>query len=104
MLFTIDDYKNALLSDDSFKTFSHLEPVKDENDDFLFSSGRFSVVFKMLDMCSGKYHALKCFCHINQEHLEHSKEVANYLRFLKSPYLASYTFLEDEIWLDNGID
>lgn len=104
MLFSIEDYKNALLFDDSFKTLSNLEPVKDQNDNFLFSSGRFSVVFQMRDTGSGKYHALKCFCHIDQGHLEHSKEVADYLRIIKSPYLASYKFLEDEIWLDNGMD
>src|SRR5690606_16789243 len=104
MLFSIEDYKNALVFDDSFKTLSNLEPVKDQNDDFLFSSGRFSVVFKMRDTDSGKYHALKCFCHIDQEHLEHSKEVAAYLRIIKSNYLTSFKFLEDEIWLTNGVD
>ncbi|MCS6796551.1 MAG: hypothetical protein RMJ97_05280 [Raineya sp.] len=44
MLFTIQDYKDTLLFEDSFKTLP-LVPCRDENDEFIFSSGRTAVVF-----------------------------------------------------------
>lgn len=104
MIFSISDYKDCLLFDDSFKTLKHLTPMKDEQGDFIFSSGRNSVVFKMLDSQNNSHKALKCFINVNEEQLANIKVVSDYMQYIRSPYLVPYQFYEEEIWLASSYE
>jgi serine/threonine protein kinase len=104
MIFNISDYKDALLYEDSFKTLKHLQPVKDEEGEFVFSSGRNAVVFKMWDEMELKHKALKCYTSTTNERLEYVQQVADYLTAVISPYLVKFEFYDDELWVDNGMD
>jgi serine/threonine protein kinase len=104
MLFNISDYKDALLYEDSFKTLKHLQPVKDDEGEFVFSSGRNAVVFKMWDTLEQKHKALKCYTSTTAERLKYVQQVADYLTAVISPYLVKFEFYDDELWVDNGME
>jgi serine/threonine protein kinase len=104
MIFTISEYKDCLSFDDSFKTLKHLESSKDENGDFIFSSGRNSVVFKMIDKQSNAFKALKCFINVNEDQLTYIKEVSEYLQYIKSSYVVPYQYFDQELWLASSYE
>ena len=98
MLFTIQDYKEAFLFDDSFKTLS---VAPDDPHEPLFSSGRTAVVFKVKDQKTNTYLALKCFLQLHDHTIERSKHISHFLSWVKSPYLVGYQLYEKEIWIQN---
>jgi uncharacterized delta-60 repeat protein len=100
-VFTIQDYKEALLYDDSFKSLK-IKPVTDEQGEFIFSSGRTAVVFKVKDLQTGKFKALKCFTMLHENALGRNQAIGRFLQFVQSPYLVDYQFLEEEIWVDDA--
>jgi uncharacterized delta-60 repeat protein len=100
-MFSIQEYKESLLYDDSFKTLK-IKPVTDEQGEFIFSSGRTAVVFKVQDLTDGGYKGLKCFTLIHENALERNQTISRFLQFVQSPYLVPYRFLEEEIWVDDG--
>ena len=103
MLFpTISDYKNALVIPESFATLGSLRPEKGLIDDVYFSSGNFAVVFKMRDTQTGKLYAVKCFTREQDRRVESLESISDYLEAVKSPYLVPYTFLKDEIWVNDA--
>ena len=58
----ISEYVDAIkAAEDNFEKLSHLRPVLDEGSNPIMSSGNFAVVFKMEDVNSGKFYAVKCF-------------------------------------------
>jgi len=77
MLFTIQEYKDALLYDDSFKTLK-IRPVTNEHGELIFSSGRTAVVFKVEDRNTGQHKALKCFTQVQDFALERSQMVSRF--------------------------
>lgn len=99
MIFTISEYKDCLSFGDSFKTLKHLEPSKDENGEYVFSSGRNSVVFKMVDKQTNGFKALKCFINVNKDQLEYIRQVSEYLQYIKSSYIVPYQYFEQELWM-----
>ena len=102
MIFSIAEYKDSLLFDDAFKTQTQLVPIKDDDDEFVFSSGRNSVVFKMFDKQTKRHKALKCFINVSDEQLENVKKVSDYLQYIKSPYIVPYKYCEEELWVTSG--
>lgn len=100
-MYTIQEYKEALLYNDSFKTLT-IKPVKNEQGEFIFNSGRTAVVFKVKDEKDGRYKALKCFTLFQEADFDRFHIISRYLQWIKSPYLVSYRFLQEEIWIDDA--
>ena len=58
----ISEYTEAILSaEDNFNELVNLRPVLDNNGRPIMSSGNFAVVYKMRDIESSKFYAVKCF-------------------------------------------
>ena len=58
----ISEYIEAVRSaEDNFAKLSNLRPVLDNNGNPIMSSGNFAVVFKMQDIDTGRFFAVKCF-------------------------------------------
>lgn len=58
----ISEYIKAIRSaEDNFDKLSNLRPVLDDNGNPVMSSGNFAVVFKMKDINTGRFYAVKCF-------------------------------------------
>lgn len=54
----ISEYVKAIQdASDNLDKLAHLTPVQDDHGEPYRSSGAFAVVFKMLDMSTGKYYA-----------------------------------------------
>jgi serine/threonine protein kinase len=103
MLFpSISDYKEAIALSESFATLTYLTPEKGLFADVYFSSGNFAVVFKMRDSRTGKLHAVKCFTREQERRTESLGQISAYLETLQSPFIVPYTFLNDEIWVNDA--
>ncbi len=103
MLFpNISDYKSAIAIPESFVTLGDLRLEKGLSDDVYFSSGNFGVVFKMRDTQAGKLHAVKCFTREQERRTESLDNISQYLSTFQSPYIVPYTFLKDEIWVNDA--
>ena len=103
MLFpNISDYKNAIVIPESFATLGNLRPENGLLGDIYFSSGNFAVVFKMRDVQTGKLHAVKCFTREQERRTESLDNISRYLGTSRSPYIVPYTFLKDEIWVNDA--
>ena len=58
----ISEYIEAIKSaEDNFKELTNLRPVHGDDGQPVMTSGNFAVVFKMEDIETGKFYALKCF-------------------------------------------
>ena len=58
----ISEYIEAIKSaEDNFEELSYLRPVLGDDGLPVMTSGNFAVVFKVKDMNTGKFYALKCF-------------------------------------------
>ena len=72
----ISEYIEAIRSaEDNFDKLSNLRPVLDNNGNPIMSSGNFSVVFKMQDIDTGRFFAVKCFTREQDEREERYKEI-----------------------------
>ena len=99
---SISDYKEAIALTESFATLTYLTPEKGLFGDVYFSSGNFAVVFKMRDSRTGKLHAVKCFTREQERRTESLEQISAYLETLHSPFIVPYTFLNDEIWVNDA--
>lgn len=98
---SITEYRDALRFEGALKKYSMLELVTDSKDQPCFSSGNFSVVFRMKDKSTGKEYAIKCFTR-DQERRQKSYElISQNLNKLYSPYLVHYEYLPDEVWVNS---
>jgi serine/threonine protein kinase len=103
MLFpSISDYKEAIALTESFATLTYLTPEKGLFGDVYFSSGNFAVVFKMRDSRNGALKAVKCFTREQERRTESLGQISAYLETLHSPFIVPYTFLNDEIWVNDA--
>ncbi len=99
--------------DDYFDKLSNLRPVLDANGEPVMSSGNFAVVFKVQDIKSGKYYALKCF-HREQERRDEyyqliSEELNKELMYFiygtqntSTSYLIHVQYYDKEFFVDIG--
>ncbi|MCS6796913.1 MAG: hypothetical protein NZ516_13240, partial [Raineya sp.] len=78
-----------------------LVPCRDENDEFIFSSGRTAVVFKMQHKERGTLHALKCFTQLHPETFQRSRAISRYLQNNPASYFVNYLALDEELWVQD---
>ena len=98
----ISEYVKAIQdASDNLDKLAHLTPVQDDHGEPYRSSGAFAVVFKMLDMSTGKYYALKCFTEEQQGRAEAYRQIADELEMFDSPYITSVKYMEKELFVDS---
>ena len=85
-----------------FATLIHLEAVMDEEfDEPWFSTGKFGIVFKLIDPKNGQRYALKVFKERDAEKEERLRQIGEQIAAYPSHYWISYEFLEDEIPIES---
>lgn len=103
----ISEYTEAILSaEDNFNELFYLRPVLDDNGNPIMSSGNFAVVYKMVDVNNGKYHAVKCFTRDQANRKGSYKEISNYISKINNSYshnyLISVQYFENELFVDSS--
>lgn len=97
----ISEYIEAIKSaEDNFKELTNLRPVFSDDRQPVMTSGNFAVVFKMQDVESGKFYALKCFTKEQEGRGEAYRQIADALKDVDSPYLVSLRYLDKELFVD----
>ena len=100
---TLSEYKEAiLLAEDNFNVLTYLRPVLDDDGQPVMTSGNFAVVFKMKDVETGKFHAVKCFTREQEGRTEAYRLIAEELKDVDSPYLTSIRYLDKELFVDTN--
>ena len=98
----ISEYVRAIQdASDNLGELAHLVPVLDDHGEPYRSSGAFAVVFKMLDKSTGKYYALKCFTEEQEGRADASRQIADELGMVDSPYITSVKYMEKELFVDS---
>ena len=72
----------------------------DDDGQPVMTSGNFAVVFKMKDIETGKFYALKCFTKEQEGRAEAYHQIADTLKNVDSPYLVSLRYLDKELFVD----
>ena len=99
----ISEYIEAIRSaEDNFDKLSNLRPVLDGDGNPVMSSGNFAVVFKMKDIETNKFYAVKCFTREQEEREERYREIIKVLDEIKSPYFVSTKFYDKELFVDTS--
>ena len=100
----LTEYLNSIRSsEDYFDELASLRPVLDNQGDPLRSVGGFAVVFKMQDVDTGLFYAIKCF-HEDQEGRKESYEkISRFLSRIKSPYLLDVRYYPKELYVDTSV-
>ena len=99
----ISEYIEAIkFAEDNFDQLSSLRPVLDSYGNPIMSSGNFAVVFKMKDIDSGKFYAVKCFIKDQEGRNESYAMIADELKNVNSPYILPICFLEKELFVDTS--
>lgn len=99
----ISEYVEAIHSaEDNFDKLSNLRPVLDDNGNPVMSCGNFAVVFKMKDVITGRFFAVKCFIKDQERRSEHYKLIAEELNYVSSPYLLHVRYLERELFVNTA--
>lgn len=99
----ISEYTEAILSaEDNFNELSYLRPVLDDSGNPIMSSGNFAVVYKMEDVNTGKYHAVKCFTRDQENRNKRYKNICSTLSEEESIYLTTFSFHEAELFVDSS--
>lgn len=100
---TISEYvESIMLAEDNFDQLSSLRPVLDSYGNPVMSSGNFAVVFKMKDIDTGKFYAVKCFIKDQEGRTESYTMIADELKNVNSPYILPIRFLEKELFVDTS--
>ncbi len=99
----ISEYVDAIRSaEDNFDKLSRLRPVLDRKGNPVMSSGNFAVVFKMEDIDTGKFYAVKCFTKEQAGREEAYRQITDELEFVQSPYLAKVRYCDGELFVDTN--
>ena len=86
----ISEYIEAIkAAEDNFEKLTNLRPVLIDDGHPVMTSGNFAVVFKMEDIVTGKFYALKCFTKEQEGRAEAYHQIADALMDVDSPYLVS---------------
>lgn len=100
----ISEYIEAIrYAEDNFATLTNLRPELDDNGNPIMSSGNFAVVFKMKDVNTGKFHALKCFTREQEDRAFAYKLISEELQGVHSPYIVNVRYLENELFVDSSL-
>ena len=99
----ISEYIESIMSaEDNFDKLNNLRPVLDTDGLPIMSSGNFAVVFKMKDVQSGKYYAIKCFLKEQEGREESYRLIEEELEKITSPYLISIHYITKELFVDTN--
>lgn len=99
----ISEYVQAIReSQDNLDVLSYLEPMYDNNGEPLHSSGAFAVVFKMKDINTGKYYALKCFTEDQKGRRDSYEKITEELENLESPYIIKVNYYDKELFVNSS--
>ena len=99
----ISEYIESIMSaEDNFDKLNYLRPVLDTDGLPIMSSGNFAVVFKMKDVQSGKYYAIKCFLKEQEGREESYRLIEEELEKITSPYLISIHYITKELFVDTN--
>lgn len=97
----ISEYIEAIkAAEDNFEELSYLSPVLGDDGLPVMTSGNFAVVFKMKDVKSGKFYAVKCFTKEQEGRAEAYREITKEMEKVSSPYILSIRYLEKELFVD----
>ena len=97
----ISEYIEAIkAAEDNFKELANLRPVLGDDGQPVMTSGNFAVVFKMQDIETGNFYALKCFTKEQEGRGEAYRLIAEELKEVKSPYITSIRYLDKELFVD----
>ena len=97
----ISEYIESIKSaEDNFEVLNYLMPVLGEDGQPVMTSGNFAVVFKMKDIETGKFYALKCFTKEQEGRGEAYHQIAEELKKVESSYLISIRYLDKELFVD----
>lgn len=99
----ISEYIEAIKSaEDNLEELSNLRPVLGDDGQPVMTSGNFAVVFKMQDIETGKFYALKCFTKEQEGRDEAYHQIAEELKNVDSSYLISIQYLDKELFVDTN--
>ena len=99
----ISEYIEAIkAAEDNFEELTNLRPVLGDDGLPVMTSGNFAVVFKMEDMKTGKFYALKCFTKEQEGRGEAYHQIADALKNVDSPYLVFLRYLDKELFVDTS--
>ena len=97
----ISEYLESIMSaEDNFEELTNLRLVLGDDGQPVMTSGNFAVVFKMRDVETGKFYALKCFTKEQKGRAEAYHQIADALKDVDSPYLVSLRYLDKELFVD----
>ena len=97
----ISEYIEAIkAAEDNFEELTNLRPVLVDDGQPVMTSGNFAVVFKMKDIETGKFYALKCFTKEQEGRAEAYHQIAEELKDVDSPYFVSLRYLDKELFVD----
>ena len=100
----ISEYIEAIKSaEDNFEELTNLRPVFGDDGQPVMTSGNFAVVFKMKDIKTGKFYALKCFTKEQEGRAEAYHQIADTLKDIDSPYLVSLRYFDKELYIDTDL-
>ena len=97
----ISEYIEAIkAAEDNLEELVNLRPVLSDDGQPVMTSGNFAVVFKMQDVETGKFYALKCFTKEQEGRAEAYHQIAEELKDMDSPYLVSLRYMDKELFVD----
>ena len=97
----ISEYIEAIrAAEDNFEELTNLRPVLTDDGQPVMTSGNFAVVFKMEDIETGKFYALKCFTKEQEGREEAYLQISDALKDVDSPYFVSLRYLDKELFVD----
>ena len=82
-----------------FRTLKRLKTIQ-ENGRVVYTKGANSVVFKMHDLSTSKYYAIKCYTDVNYGIYNRMEVVKEKLRLVESPYLVKMNIVYNELNID----
>ena len=97
----ISEYIESIKSvEENFKELSNLRPVVGGDGQPVMTSGNFAVVFKMQNIETGKFFALKCFTKDQEGRAEAYHQITDALKDVDSPYLVYLRYVDKELFVD----
>ena len=97
----ISEYIESIKSaEDNFEELTNLRPVFSADGEPVMTSGNYAVVFKMQDIETGKFYALKCFTKEQEGRAEAYHQIADALKDVHSSYLVSLRYMDKELFVD----
>lgn len=100
----LQEYIEAIkFAEDNFEALKHLRPVLGDDGEPIMSSGNFAVVFKMKNVLTDKFYAIKCFLRDQEGREEAYRMISEVLSDVNSSYLTPITYIENELFVDSKV-